>query len=113
MLKSSFYDAFIAILPSIFTTRSREDHARKRKFVAHSFSLKCVLTFEPLMHVHVKELVDRLDKLCVDAEMGLSGDDDEYGWLGKGGQLWLDCLPWFNYLAFDIIGVSQIRTVNC
>ncbi len=23
---------------------------------------------------------------------------------GKAGRVWFDCLPWYNYLAFDIIG---------
>ncbi|SJL17293.1 uncharacterized protein ARMOST_20841 [Armillaria ostoyae] len=33
----------------------------------------------------------------------MSGDEGE-GWIGHDGLLWLDCLPWMNYLAFDIIG---------
>ena len=32
------------------------------------------------------------------------GDDGEGGWWGRNGRVWLDCLPWYNYLAFDIIG---------
>jgi len=42
--------------------------------------------------------------LCEGAAKGLSGREGEGGWRGEHGRLWLDGLPWFNYLAFDIIG---------
>ncbi|KAG1722088.1 hypothetical protein EDD22DRAFT_962338 [Suillus occidentalis] len=29
-----------------------------------------------------------------------SDTEGEDGWFGKGGRLWLDRLPWYNYLAF-------------
>ena len=32
------------------------------------------------------------------------GGEGEGGWRGRDGRVWFDCLPWYNYLAFDIIG---------
>ena len=37
--------------------------------------------------------------------MEISGKEGEGGWRGKNGRVWYDCLPWYNYLAFDIIGM--------
>ncbi|KAF7369583.1 Cytochrome P450 monooxygenase [Mycena venus] len=81
-LKSSFYDGFLAGVPGLFNTRDRIQHARKRKIISHIFSQKSVVEFAP----HIR----------------LSGSDGEDGWNGHDGRLWLDCLPWANYLAFDI-----------
>lgn len=30
--------------------------------------------------------------------------NENNSWKGDGERIWFDCLPWFNYLAFDIIG---------
>jgi len=49
-------------------------------------------------------LIQQWDRLFGLAAKGLSGSDGEGGWKGEGGRLWLDCLPWANYLAFDIVG---------
>ncbi|KIY49616.1 cytochrome P450 [Fistulina hepatica ATCC 64428] len=103
-LKSDFYDAFVSISRGVFNTRDRAEHARKRKIISHIFSQKSVLEFEPHVRLYVGQLLDRWDALYDSAVKGLSGDDGEGGWFGRDGRLWLDCLPWANYLAFDIIG---------
>ncbi|KAH7923089.1 cytochrome P450 [Leucogyrophana mollusca] len=103
-LKSDFYDAFVSIHRGLFNTRNRADHARKRKIVSHVFSQKNVLEFEPNVRLYVGQLLDQWDRLCDAAAKGLSGTEGEGGWVGRNGLLWLDCLPWYNYLAFDIIG---------
>jgi benzoate 4-monooxygenase len=103
-LKSDFYDAFVSIQRGLFNTRDREQHARKRKIVSHIFSQKNVLAFEPNVRQYVGELIQQWDRLCDGAAKGLSGPEGQGGWRGLNGRLWLDCLPWFNYLAFDIIG---------
>ena len=103
-LKSVFYDAFVSIKRGLFNTRSRPEHARKRKIVSHIFSQKSVLEFEPNTRLYVRQLVQQWDRLCDLGAKGQSGDEGEGGWRGRNGRVWLDCLPWYNYLAFDIIG---------
>lgn len=103
-LKSAFYDAFVSIRRGVFNTRDRNDHARKRKIISHIFSQKSVVEFEPQIRLYVGLFIKQWDRLCDGAVKGLSGDDGEGGWRGESGRLWLDCLPWSNYLAFDIVG---------
>ncbi|KAF9260594.1 cytochrome P450 [Marasmius fiardii PR-910] len=103
-LKSQFYDAFVSIQRGLFNTRDRAEHTRKRKIVAHIFSQKSVVEFEPHVRMYVGQLLDQWERLCNKAVKGESGREGEGGWFGKDGRLWLDCLPWCNYLAFDIIG---------
>ncbi|KAK0492671.1 cytochrome P450 monooxygenase [Armillaria luteobubalina] len=102
-LKSSFYDAFVSITQGLFNIRDRVNHSRKRKIVSHIFSQKSVLEFEPHVNRYIGQLLGQWDRLYDDALKGMSGDEGE-GWIGHDGQLWLDCLPWMNYLTFDIIG---------
>ncbi|KAG6906545.1 hypothetical protein DXG01_013253 [Tephrocybe rancida] len=102
-LKSNFYDAFVSIRRGVFNTRDRAEHARKRKIVSHIFSQKSVVEFEPHIRLHVESFIRQWDRLCGEAEKGGKGEEGE-GWVGRGGRLWLDCLPWVNYLAFDIVG---------
>ncbi|KAL5498955.1 hypothetical protein ACEPAH_1473 [Sanghuangporus vaninii] len=103
-LKSNFYDAFVSIRRGLFNTRSRPEHTRKRKIVSHIFSQKSVLEFEPHVRLHMGELFSWWDRLCEGGRKGQSGTDGEGGWSGYAGRAWFDCLPWYNYLAFDIIG---------
>ncbi|KAJ7065052.1 cytochrome P450 monooxygenase [Mycena amicta] len=103
-LKSRFYDAFVSIQRGLFNTRDRKQHARKRKLVSHIFSQKSVVEFEPHIRLYVDGLLSQWDRLYDKALKGESGSEGESGWAGRGGRLWLDCLPWVNYLAFDIIG---------
>ena len=70
-LKSDFYDAFVSIQRGLFNTRSRLQHARKRKIVSHIFSQKNVLEFEPHVRAHLVALFKQWDKLC---DGGLKGD---------------------------------------
>jgi benzoate 4-monooxygenase len=103
-LKSNFYDAFVSIQRGVFNTRDRHAHARKRKLVSHMFSQKNIVEFEPHIRLHIGTLIKQWDRLYEGATEGLSGTEGEGGWKGQRGRLWLDSLPWFNYLAFDIIG---------
>ncbi|KAF4618517.1 hypothetical protein D9613_010014 [Agrocybe pediades] len=102
-LKSNFYDAFVSIRRGIFNTRDRNEHARKRKIVSHIFSQKSVIEFEPQVRLYVGMLLKQWDRLYDMALKNMSGTEGD-GWKGEGGRLWLDCLPWVNYLAFDIVG---------
>jgi len=102
-LKSEFYDAFVSIHRGLFNTRDRADHARKRKIVSHIFSQKNVLEFEPIARLYIEQFLKQWDRLYDAAAKGGSGTEGQ-GWQGHDGRLWMDCLPWYNYLAFDIIG---------
>ncbi|KAK0476255.1 cytochrome P450 monooxygenase [Armillaria luteobubalina] len=104
-LKPSFYNALkpSSFPDDVFTTRDRQAHTRKRKFISHIFSPKSVLELEPHVHHLVGQLLKQWDRLYDGALEGLSGHEGE-GWIGREGRLWLDCFPWMNYLAFDIIG---------
>lgn len=94
-LKSDFYDAFVALRASIFSTRLRVEHTRKRKLVSHSFSATSVAQFEPYMRENIRLFVDQMDALVSGSPHRSAAGRPEAR---------LDCLPWFNYLAFDIIG---------
>lgn len=89
---SEFYDAFVSIRRGLFNTRDRHEHTRKRKIVSHTFSLKSISQFEPYMHHNLELFVQQWDALVARAPPQ------------HPGEARLDCLKWFNYLAFDIIG---------
>ncbi|KAK0466865.1 cytochrome P450 monooxygenase [Desarmillaria tabescens] len=101
-LKSSFYEVFASTSPGLFDTRDRQTHTRKRKIIPHTFSQKSVLEFEPHVRSYVSQLLGHWDKLYDKSLKGMSGKEGN-GWTGRDGRLWLDCFPWANYLAFDII----------
>ncbi|TFK73345.1 cytochrome P450 monooxygenase [Pluteus cervinus] len=103
-LKSQFYDAFVSIRKGVFNTRDRNEHARKRKIISHIFSQKNVIEFEPQIRLYVSQFLGQWDRLFDGARKGESGPDGEGGWRGENGRLWLDVLPWANYLSFDIVG---------
>ncbi|KAI0429150.1 cytochrome P450 [Xylaria sp. FL1042] len=90
-LKSEFYDAFVSIKRGLFNTRDRTEHTRKRKMVSHTFAPKSVSQFEPYIAENLETFVNRWDEL---AEKSPRGDKTAH----------VDCLKWFNYVAFDTIG---------
>ncbi|PTB37142.1 uncharacterized protein TrAFT101_010875 [Trichoderma asperellum] len=94
-LKSEFYDAFVSIQRGLFNTRNRVQHTRKRKMVSHTFSAKSIVQFEPYIHQNLENFVKQLDRLV-----------DTSQFKGKDGkkEAHFDCLPWFNFIAFDVIG---------
>lgn len=89
---SNYYDAFVSIQRGLFNTRDRAEHTRKRKTISHTFSTKSIGQFEQYMTYNLQELVKQWDRLAEHAV--------------ENGDQWadMDCLHWFNYLAFDIIG---------
>ncbi|KDQ19990.1 hypothetical protein BOTBODRAFT_27392 [Botryobasidium botryosum FD-172 SS1] len=99
-LKSNFYDAFVSIRRGLFNTRDRAEHTRKRKIVSHIFSQKNVLEFEPYVRSYIEQLTNVWDNMYTDSLKGKLHDGCE----SKNGRVWFDCLNWYNYLAFDIIG---------
>jgi benzoate 4-monooxygenase len=87
---SEYYDAFVSIRRGLFNTRDRAEHARKRKTVSHTFSAKSVTQFEEYININLQKFVKQWDNISARAT--------------NGGYNKIDCLPWFNYVAFDIIG---------
>lgn len=96
MPASDFYDAFVSIRRGLFNTRDRAEHSRKRKIVSHTFSVKSISQFEPYIHGNLELFVRQWDDLV---SRGVSNPAE------KGRKAaHIDCLKWFNYLAFDVIG---------
>lgn len=89
-LKSEYYDAFVSIQPGLFNTRDRAEHTRKRKTISHTFSAKNVAQFETYMNNNLSLFVKQWDTIASRSPHGTYAR--------------IDCLNWFNYLAFDIIG---------
>ncbi|PSS34120.1 hypothetical protein PHLCEN_2v1830 [Hermanssonia centrifuga] len=104
--KSDLYSAFTQFggTPSVFGTRDRTEHARKRKIMAHIFSLKSVVEFEPIIHSYQRVLVQKWDRICEAGVRGNGGVEGSCVWRAGNERAWFDCMRWFNYLAFDIIG---------
>ncbi|KAF5586377.1 benzoate 4-monooxygenase [Fusarium subglutinans] len=65
------------------------EHSRKRKIVSHTFAPKSVLEFEPYIRQNLDIFINQWDRIASNK------DADGYGSV--------DCLNWFNFLAFDII----------
>ena len=89
-LLRDFYDAFVTIHPNLFNARDKHVHTRKRKIISHSFSAKSVAQFEQYMHSNIDEFIRQWDTICSKAT-------------GSSEYVRIDCLEWFNYLAFDTI----------
>ena len=85
----------MSIRRGLFNTRDRAEHTRKRKLISHTFAPKSIVQFEPYVHNNLSLFVKQLDKL-----VSSSQQTNEKGQRTAN----IDCLPWFNYLAFDIIG---------
>ncbi|KAH7040239.1 benzoate 4-monooxygenase [Microdochium trichocladiopsis] len=91
LLKSEFYDAFVSIRRGLFNTRDRHEHSRKRKMVSHTFAPKSVVQFEPYIKENLELWAKKWDELTEKANTA-------------DGMAHVDCLDWFNYVAFDTIG---------
>lgn len=74
--------------------RDRAEHTRKRKIISHAFSPRSIAAFEPHMATNLHRWVAQLDRI---AASGSSGSHDD-------GFARYNAMPWFSYLAFDIIG---------
>ncbi|OTA57976.1 benzoate 4-monooxygenase [Hypoxylon sp. EC38] len=90
-LKSDFYDAFVSIRRGLFNTRDRAEHTRKRKLISSTFAPKAIAQFEPYIHENLEVFVNRWDELIQNSP-------------GADKTAYIDCLKWFNYVAFDTIG---------
>ncbi|KAF3771129.1 cytochrome P450 [Cryphonectria parasitica EP155] len=103
-LKSDFYDAFVSIKRGLFNTRDRAEHTRKRKIVSHTFSLKSISQFEPYIHGNLELFVKQWDDLVARNAGNNSRSSSSSSTGQRNNTAHVDCLKWFNYLAFDVIG---------
>ncbi|KAF4974020.1 hypothetical protein FZEAL_9040 [Fusarium zealandicum] len=89
--KSSWYDSSISLTRSIFTARERAQHARKRRYIAHSFAPKSARAAEACVSNKVEILLQKWDAI-IEKERHCDG-------FAK-----LECRRWFTYMSFDITG---------
>ncbi|KAJ5090082.1 Cytochrome P450 [Penicillium argentinense] len=94
-LKDQYYEAFVARTPGMFNVRDRAEHTRKRKIISHAFSPRAVAAFEPHMAANLQRWVKQLDRI---ATSGLQSEKNNSQYARY------NAMPWFSYLAFDIIG---------
>lgn len=90
MNKSAFYDAFVSGTPSIFSTRDRSAHSRKRKSYSRAFSAGYVINYLPSVHSCLSDLTNQFDRLCSQDDPAMFSE-------------YFDILPWCNYFAFDVM----------
>lgn len=88
---------------------------RKRKIVSNIFSQKNVLEFEPYVRSAIALLLKRFDDMYTTTVINHlpsstlpfgdpTSTSPENEIFAKDGRVWFDCLNWYNFLAFDIIG---------
>lgn len=104
--KTSFYDIFANFsIRNTFNTRSRAEHARKRRMMSHLFASQSVRAVEPISQIHVAELVRQWDYLTSHVEeirkgSPLRGQLGSVPWIVDDGRVWVDCMPcaylWFS-----------------
>ncbi|KAL0948853.1 hypothetical protein HGRIS_008974 [Hohenbuehelia grisea] len=82
--KSPFYHAFVGNKPSVFSTTDRQDHSQKRRLVSQAFAYNSLLQLTPFISSIIHLFVEKLDDICLSEQF-------------------VDALPWFNYLAFDLL----------
>lgn len=70
---------------SVITTSSVTDHSRMRKMLSHAFSARALAEQESIVQDTITEFIVQVGR---EAEKGP----------------WVNMVPWFNYLTFDIIG---------
>ncbi|CCM03252.1 uncharacterized protein FIBRA_05378 [Fibroporia radiculosa] len=93
-LKAPFYDSFVAFKhASVFSTRSRADHARKRRVHSLVFSQKSIRALESTTRVHFAKLVEQWDTLCKCVEgSSKEGRMGSSTWSLEDGRVWFDCM---------------------
>lgn len=68
------------------------------------FSQQNAFQFEPYARSAVALLLKRWDDMYASAVTRREEQDDEKEVFELEGRVWFDCLNWYHYLAFDIIG---------
>ncbi|KAK9233882.1 cytochrome P450 [Lipomyces kononenkoae] len=79
IIKDEFYDSITGEFHATGDARSREEHSRKRRTVAHAFSMRGVVEYEPAIMKASADLIDQLDKRTIDK--GVSSFNDVDRWI--------------------------------
>ncbi|OCT51550.1 putative benzoate 4-monooxygenase cytochrome P450 [Cladophialophora carrionii] len=87
--KSDFYQGFTTFHPNTFGMLDEELHAKRRRQMAHSFSVASLSQMESIYDAHIKNLLDAID--------------------AKGSEPF-NLKDLFGYYAFDIIGELVFHT---
>ncbi|KAK5455004.1 hypothetical protein LTS15_005724 [Exophiala xenobiotica] len=99
LTKDHFYDTFTGNeYASIVGTLSREDHARKRKYISNAFAQRNVVDMEPIIQEQVSVLIATFDQFCAAPPVPGAADparDELYN------VRW-----WFNLFSYDAIGAA-------
>jgi cytochrome P450 len=83
--KDTFYDTISGgANENIVSTRDRDEHARKRRYIANAFSQRNILSMEPSVRLKVEKLLSRLDRAAAIGEV-------------------IDIRQWLNFFTFDVI----------
>ncbi|KAL4963616.1 cytochrome P450 [Aspergillus stella-maris] len=93
--KDAFYDAGAAVHRSMADTRSREEHARKRKLLSHVFAQRTVVGMEPAVRAGLEILVSKLATVA----------DEEQE---------INIRRWLNWYSIDFMGIVAFgKALGC
>ena len=89
------YEGFVdfAQNPSMFATRKRDVHSRKRKYLSHVMSMKSIQDLEPIILHHQQVLMQRWDDLYAEAIKHKAGVTGSCAWTARDGRIWFNCVP--------------------
>ena len=76
----------------MFTTRSKAEYLRKKKYISPAFNLSYLAKCEPLIDGQIDVFLQKVDQFAAPAEASKTSGTP------------FNCLAWFNYLTIDIIG---------
>ncbi|KAI9292790.1 cytochrome P450 [Neoconidiobolus thromboides FSU 785] len=82
--KTKFYSAFQVVGETIFSTRNKEFHKKRRKMLSRFFSDKIIESFEPIINSKANDLVNKMTTFY------------------KQGYVF-DLINYFNCFSFDVI----------
>ncbi|KAI9159087.1 Benzoate 4-monooxygenase [Paramyrothecium foliicola] len=104
--KSRFYEIFDWNSQSIFTTRSRDIHARKRRWLSATFSARSIKDFERFMTNALAIYGRQMEQIIAGRSAGKYSYPVTDETIKKKGpnEGVLDAAVWNAFLAFDIIG---------
>ncbi|CAI6093011.1 unnamed protein product [Clonostachys chloroleuca] len=96
IIKDSFYDRLASKYHDIVQVRDREEHSRKRKYLAHTFALKTVVDMEPVIRDNAEGLIRAIDAFIDEMDTKPLAENRHPSVF--------NIRKWFNYFTLDVIG---------